>query len=227
MTYDNVLQELRQNGNAKPCGFNNNIINSGVPAIGCTIPFVRQLAKRCSLAETANFPVHTFFEVDLLRGITVADCKLPFSQKSLLLAQFAYTIENWAVCDCSVVKVPRAERELYFALFCDMLASDKPFVCRYGTVNLLSNFLDSEHIDAVFAQLRAVTQWGSHYVDMGVAWLIATAMVKCREQTVLYMQTDGRRVLNKFTYNKALQKMRDSYRVSEADKQWTHSVKMI
>ena len=136
MTYDNVLQELRQNGNAKPSGFNNNIINSGVPAIGCTIPFVRKLAKRCSLAETANFPVHNFFEVDLLRGITVADCKLPFSQKSLLLAQFADTIENWAVCDYSVVKVPRAERELYFALFCDMLASDKPFVCRYGTVNL-------------------------------------------------------------------------------------------
>ncbi len=227
MEYANLLEIMRLNADEASLPFKKAVLNTSVPIIGCTVPFVRSLAKNCTLEEAESFPVHDWYEVDLLHGMLVADCKLTFSQKSPLLAEFADTIENWAVCDSSVVKVPRAERELYFTFFCDMLASDKPFVCRYGTVDLLSNFLDAEHIDAVFAQLGAITQWGSYYVDMGAAWLIATAMVKCREQTVLYMQTDGRRVLNKFTYNKALQKMRDSYRVSEADKQWTHAIKMI
>ena len=92
--------------------------------------------------------------------------------------------------------------------------------------NLLSNYLDDEHIEEVFATLATITQWGSYYVDMAVAWLVATAMAKCRNATVAYMEGDGRRVLNKFAYNKALQKMRESYRVSAEDKQWTYSLKI-
>lgn len=226
MTYEELIQALKDNSNRQYDEFNSKIINSGVPTIGCTVPFVRRLAKLFTVEEAETFPVHQYFEVDLLRGIVVSTSKLPFADKSRHLNGFAQTIESWGVCDCSSVKVPQSEREQYFQFFCQMLPSDQPFVCRYGVVNLMSNYLDYRHIDNVFSALNTITQWGHYYVDMGVAWLVATAMAKCRDKTVEYMQGEARTVLNKFTYNKALQKMRESLRVSAEDKQWTYTMKM-
>ena len=226
MDYQTLLQTLKENSNKSYDDFNNVVVNSGVPTIGCTVPFMRKLAKSFSLEEVESFPVHAFFEVDLLRGIVVSNVKLPFEEKSRHLLEFANGIENWAVCDCSTVKVPKVEREKFFEFFLSLLPNGQPFVCRYGVVNLLSNYLDDEHIDRVFAALKTITQWGHYYVDMAVAWLVATAMAKCRNATVEYMEGCGREVLNKFAYNKALQKMRESYRVTPADKQWTYTLKM-
>ena len=226
MNYDELIKVLIQNSDRKFDEFNNKIVNSGVPTIGCKVPFVRKLAKKFSVAEAESFPVHQYFEVDLLRGIVVSNCKLPFAEKSEHLLDFAQTIENWAVCDCATVKVPNAERQLYFDFFIGLLSSEQPFVCRYGVVNLMSNYLDDEHVEQVFAALKSITQWGHYYVDMGVAWLIATAMAKCRDQTVAYVEGYARQVLNKFAYNKALQKMRESFRISPEDKQWTYTLKI-
>lgn len=224
--YEQLLQILRSNSDLKFDEFNSKIVNSSIPTIGCTVPFVRKLAKGCSLDYALSLPINEYVEVDLLRGIVFSSVKLPFDAKSKLLLDFANTIENWAVCDCSTVKPPQNERKEYFKFFCELVACPKPFVCRYGVVNLLANYLDDEHIDIVFEVFDKITLWGEYYVDMAVAWLIATAIVKCRNQTVEYIEGKARAVLNKFTYNKALQKMRDSYRVSPADKQWTYSMKI-
>ena len=227
MEYATLLETLRENSNKTYDEFNNQIVNSNFPTIGCTLPFMRKLAKNFSVDQVENLPVHAFYEVDLLRGIVVSNCKLPFEEKSQHLLSFAENIENWAVCDCSTVKVPKMEREKYFEFFINLLPSEQPFVCRYGVVNLLSNYLDDEHIDRVFAVLETITQWGHYYVDMAVAWLVATAMAKCREATIAYMEGDGRQVLDKFAYNKALQKMRESYRVTPEDKKWTYTQKIL
>lgn len=228
MDYNALIMQFRENSNGKYDDFNNKIINSNVKTIGCTVPFVRSVSKQFadSLDEVMSLPVHEYYEVDLLRGIVVSLAKLPFEQKCRYLDEFALTIENWAVCDCSVVKVPKSEREQYFAYFCNLCASDKPFVCRYGVVNLMSGFLDEEHVDAVFETLRRISVFGHYYVDMAVAWLLATAITKCRDKTIKYMEGEARSVVNAFAYNKALQKMRDSYRVSEQDKQWSRTLKM-
>lgn len=226
MTYETLVHTLKENSDRQFDEFNSKIVNSGVATIGCKVPFVRKLAKHFTVAEAESFPVHQYFEVDLLRGIVVSNSKLSFAEKSEHLFAFAQNIENWAVCDCSTVKVPKGEEQFYFDFFASLLPSAHPFVCRYGVVNLMSNYLDDQHIDQVFSVIGTITQWGHYYVDMGVAWLIATAMAKCRDKTVEYMQDEGRQVLNKFSYNKALQKMRESFRVSPEDKQWTYMMKI-
>lgn len=226
MEYQQLLHLLRENSDGRFDEFNNKIINSGVRTIGCTVPFVRKVAKQTSLDDALSYPDHEYYEVDLLKGIVVSTVKLPFGDKKKYLSEFAAKIENWAVCDCSTVKVAKCEADVYFDYFCCLCTSDKPFAARYGIVNLMANFLDDEHVDKVFAQFGRVETFGNYYVDMAAAWLVATAMAKCRDKTVEYMQGEARRTLNKFTYNKALQKMRDSYRVTSADKEWTKTMKM-
>lgn len=227
INYQELLETFKRNSDKKFNDFSRTITNSGVPSFGCTVPFVRSLAKCFEAQEVLSLPTHEYLEVDMLKGIAVSSCKLPFAEKTPFLTEFAYTIENWAVCDVSDVKVPTAERARYFDYFCGLVKSDKVFVCRYGTVNLLANYLDSEHIGKVFAALGTIALYGEYYVDMAVAWLIATAMAKCREQTIAYMENEGKTVLNVFTYNRALQKMRDSRRISQEDKQWTYKMKIL
>ena len=226
MEYKQLLQVLMDNSDHSFDEFNNKIINSGVKTLGCTVPFVRKLAKKTTLLEAVQYPVHEYYEIDLLKGIVVSCAKLPFEDKKTYLTNFADTIENWAVCDCSTVKVPKSEMNVYFQYFCNLCLSNKPFVARYGIVNLLANFLTDEYIEIIFAKFNEITTFGNYYVDMSVAWLLATAVVKCRNQTVSYMEGNGKIVLNKFTYNKALQKMRDSFRVSPEDKEWTKTMKL-
>lgn len=227
MEYNQLLQLFSQNGNKQFEQFNSKIANSGVRMIGCTVPFIRSVAKQHlrNLQEVVALPTHDYFEVDMFKGMVVSLCKLPFESKKCYLEEFALTLENWAVCDTNTVKVPRNERSQYFKFFCELCVRNEPFVCRYGVVNLLANYLDSEHVDAIFTLLAKIS-YGNYYVDMAVAWLIATAMAKCPSQTVQFVEGDARKALNTFTYNKALQKMTESRRISDADKLWAKSLKM-
>ncbi|MGN1040346.1 MAG: DNA alkylation repair protein [Candidatus Fimimonas sp.] len=226
MEYNQLLQLFFQNGNKQLEQFNSKIANSGVRMIGCTVPFVRNVAKQHlhDLDEVVALPTHDYFEVDMFKGMVVSLCKLPFESKKRYLEQFAQTLENWAVCDSNTVKVPRNERLQYFNFFCQLCLCVEPFVCRFGVVNLLANFLDINHVDAIFSLLAKIS-YGNYYVDMAVAWLIATAMAKCPSQTVQFLEGEGRTVLNVFTYNKALQKMTESRRISDEQKQWARSLK--
>ena len=225
MNYDSLIDILQQNTDEKYRAFNDTIVNGSVRSMGCRMPALRKIAKNITLQEALSFPVHDWLEVDLVVGMVVASAKLVFCKKAPLLRRFADTIENWSVCDCNVVKVPRSERDLYFGLFSDLIHSDKTFVCRYGVVNLLSNFLDDNYIDEVFSLLAQISIYGQYYVDMAVAWLVATAAAKCRDKTFSYLKGNARIDLNVSTYNKALQKMRDSYRISPEDKAYTYTLK--
>lgn len=226
-SYEQLICEFQNASDRKYDEFNNKIINSGVPTIGCRVPVVRKIAASSGLSceEALALPVHVCYELDFLKGNVVSKAKLPFAHKKKYLLQFADTIENWAVCDGNIVKVKQSEREEYFQFFSDLCASHHPFVCRYGVVNLMSNYLDHQYVTKVFDVLKHITQWGNYYVDMAVAWLVATAMGKVRNETVDFLQGDARQVLNIFAYNTALQKMRDSFRVSQQDKLWSKTLK--
>ena len=50
---------------------------------------------------------------------------------------------------------------------------------------------------------------------MAVAWGLATAMAKQREKTYAYLLDNH---LDDWTYNKAITKMLESYRISDEDK---------
>ncbi len=220
--YIDILKNIAEEDYRK---FNEKITNSCVPSMGVRLPAIRAIAKQYAydFVDLVSFTPHVYYELDMLQGIVVSSAKLPFEEKSVYLAKFADTLENWAVCDSSKVNVPKAEREKYFKFFAEMCKAQKTFTIRYGITNLMDNFLDEQHIDAVL-QLLMQVNYGEYYVDMAVAWLLATAFAKCRESTKAFLTGQGKK-LPVFVYNKALQKMRESFRILPEDKQWTYTVK--
>ena len=91
--------------------------------------------------------------------------------------------------------------------------SKKEFESRIVAVCLLSHYLNDEYIDRVIEVLNSLNT-DDYYSQMGTAWAVATVMGKYPEKCLEYLKSKKCR-LDKITYNKSLQKIRESFRVSE------------
>ena len=58
---------------------------------------------------------------------------------------------------------------------------------------------------------------------MAEAWLLCELFIKHKEETLKYFETHN---LNKFTINKTISKIHDSYRVSYEDKEYINKYKV-
>lgn len=132
-------------------------------------------------------------------------------------------IDSWAVCDtvCGTLKAARNTREESWPFVCACLESDQEYVCRAGSVLLLSHFLESEYSERAFFALE---QRGSkaYYSNMAAAWALSLYYLKFPEETLDYLK---RSRLDDWTYNKALQKICESLRPSAEDREMIRSMK--
>ena len=76
-------------------------------------------------------------------------------------------------------------------------------------------------VDEIFTLIDNINR-EEYYINMGVSWLISISLIKYKDKTLEYLKTCN---LNDFTYNKALQKARESLRVSKEDKDYYQSLK--
>ena len=83
--------------------------------------------------------------------------------------------------------------------------------------------MNDEYIDKVIEVLDSLNT-DDYYSQMGVAWAVATIMGKYSEKCLKYLKSP-KCSLDKITYNKALQKIRESYRVPDEIKTLTKNLK--
>ena len=95
-------------------------------------------------------------------------------------------------------------------LFCD----PREFYARFVLVMFLGHFVEPDYILRGLGAIEALTQ-EQYYVRMAAAWAVSVCYVKFPGETLPLLQ---RRTLPKFTQNKSIQKIRESYRVPKEDK---------
>lgn len=127
-------------------------------------------------------------------------------------------IDNWATCDISSPKVfKKYPKEVYrFAKEC--INSDKPYIKRYGIVLLLSNRLYN-YIDLVINS----EDNDQYYVKMVKAWYLSMALVYNYEKTIKYFEE---KKIDKWVYNKALQKAIESRQIDINVKEYLRKLKL-
>ena len=103
----------------------------------------------------------------------------------------------------------------------DYKEKQEEFSQRVVAVVLMSHFLEDDYVEKVLQIMNELNHPG-YYTKMGVAWCVATAYAKFPEQTLDYLQKNR---LADWTHNKAIQKMRESFRVPEADKEMLNQMK--
>ena len=81
-------------------------------------------------------------------------------------------------------------------------------------VLIISYYIEDKYLDDIF-MLCDMYNTNEYYGQMAVAWLISICFIKYRDRTLKYIKNNK---LDNFTHNKAIQKIRESYRVDSRDK---------
>ena len=102
------------------------------------------------------------------------------------------------------------------------LKSDKEFELRFAIVMILGYFIDEEYLEKDFKIFNNIKS-DKYYVKMALAWAISICVIKYYDRTVKYLEKEG--ILDDFTYNKSIQKARESYRLSKVQKDFLNTLK--
>lgn len=196
------------------------------PSAGVRIPELRKLAQRIAKEDYRWFLDHNpldTFEMETLQAFVIGYAKGDIQTLLAYLRDFIPKIHDWSVNDslCQTFKIARKYPAETYAALMEFKDSKREFEVRAVAVMLMSQFLTDDYIDRVLQVLDGLYA-KEYYAKMGIAWAVATAMAKFPEKCRDYMISPDNH-LDEWTYNKALQKMRESYRV---DNELVQKIKM-
>lgn len=206
--------------------FSSSLIPGEDKILGVRLPYLRELAKEIAKGEWREYLATAqdeYYEDIMLQGLVIGYVKTSPEEILSYTERFVPKIRNWGVCDsfCTGLKLSKKYPELVWDFIQPYLKSEKEFEIRFAIIMMLAHFIDDDHIDRVITSLDGIRHQG-YYVKMGAAWAISVCYVKYPEKTMVYLK-DSR--LDDFTYNKALQKILESYRVDQESKAVIRSMK--
>ncbi len=199
--------------------FDAKIINTPSKVLGIRVPTLRLIAK--ALKPNLNTVLNcnfwgNYYELQTLRGLLITKLNEP---KIVLkhLNNYIPTLDNWASCDLTAGDLKIVASNLQeFEKFIDNSIHDKrEFVCRFGVVLLMKYYLNNEYIKSTLQKVETIKN-ESYYVNMAIGWLICESFLKNKELTYKFLQNTN---INSIAVNKGIQKIRESFRVSDTDKQ--------
>ena len=215
-----TLKELAKD-NAKYAEFNSNVVNTQKKVLGVRVPDMRKLAKDIAKGMDTSAVLEFLKEADkdiyeevAVSGFIIVYSKPSETDKIALTREYLKYADSWALIDSFVDRMKRFDKRLWFNFAEECLVSKEEFTVRYGVIRLMDSFLNEEHLTKVFAALRSVKHEG-YYVKMGMAWLYATAAIYGFEKTIAEL---NRPSTDPWTRGKALQKMLESYRITDEQK---------
>ena len=204
-----IREELDQLGEESYKQFNQKLIPGTDHVIGVRMPALRKLAKGIAKTDSKQYLEEAQTEIDersaheeiMLYGLVLGYAKMSTEQRMQALDMFVPKIHNWAVCDscCMGYKFMEKEQEVWFSYLRKYRNSSREF---------------EAYIEQVLEILNHTSHEG-YYVKMAVAWAVSVCYVKFPIQTKRLLLANE---MDDFTHNKAIQKIRESYRVSREEK---------
>lgn len=223
--YNDYLKYLKSITEKDYRDFSKKLIDTRYEILGIRLPKLRSIAKEIIKTGYRDYLTYNnpkSYEEVMIRGFVIA-----YSKSEEILDKYLYeqidNIDNWSTCDsfCNSIKLIIKGKEKYFNLFKELTTSKKEYYIRVGLITILNTYTDSNHIDEIFKILDNI-ELDTYYVNMASAWLLCECFIKQRDKTLKYLK---RSKLNKFSFNKGIQKCRESYRVSIEDKTYLKSLK--
>ena len=187
--------------------------------LGIRLPLLRKLAQKMAKEDWRRYLKSEdvcYFEETMLQGMILGYAKADADELLSYVVDFVPRIDNWSICDsfCNGLKFTKNHKERVWDFLQPYLVSEQEYEIRFGVVMLLSFYIEEEYIDSLLLRLHALRHEG-YYAKMAVAWALSLCYVKFPETTWGYLQSSQ---LDTFTYNKALQKITESYRVDAESK---------
>ena len=203
-------------------------LTPGVPEdsfIGIRVPVLRKFAKEFTKEAECEFFLqqlpHEYYDENMLHGLLISQIK-DYEECIRLTERFLPYIDNWATCDSGVPAVFKKHKNELLLHVYEWLDSDKPYTVRYGIGTLMRLYLD-EDFDIKYALDVAKIRSKEYYVNMMKAWHIATALAKQYDAVLPILKE---RLMDSWSHNKAIQKARESYRITPQQKKYLSTLKV-
>ena len=226
MTIEEINQKLFSLAEEKNAKRSAGIIPGAKAMLGARIPDLRKLAKQIAKENYRDFLEQCpddYFEQQFLQAAVLGYAKDDIETLLSYADRLVPKIRDWAVCDgfCQTFSVARKNRERVWKWLLPYAKTEGEFSQRVVAVLLMSHFLTDEYIRPALDMMNCLKS-GKYYTKMGVAWCVATAYAKYPEETYAFLLDNE---LDAWTYNKSIQKMTESFRVSAEDKKMLRSMK--
>ena len=187
--------------------------------LGVRLPVLRKIAKEIYKEDRESFLSTSplYFEEKLLQSMVIGLLKEEDCSEILeKIAGFIPQIDNWSVCDCfcSSLKYTNKNKPVMWNFIKKYAFSDKEYEIRFSHVMMLNYFIEKDYLDEIFSLLN-IFKSDKYYAQMGAAWLISICFIKFPNETLTFLKTTG---IDNFTYNKAIQKICESFRVDKETK---------
>ena len=226
-TYEEYVSYLNKIKEEKYKSFHESLVlNSKYQMLGIRLPIMRKIAKEISKTNIEEFlevSKDTTYEEVMIQGLVISNIK---DEKifNKYHQNHIKKIDNWALCDtyCNSVKIVKKYEEKYFKEAISLSLKEDEFLSRTGLILILSHFINENNLDEIFKTLNTIES-DKYYINMAEAWLLCELFIKFKEETYKYLENHK---LNKFTINKTISKIHDSYRVSKKDKEKVNKYKV-
>ncbi len=215
-----VREELKKNTDPDYREFHKSLVPGMGNFLGVRVPQLRRISKKAAREDYWRFAKEAdteMYEELMVRGMMIGYARLSKEEQRRELEAFVPYINNWAICDCccATYKFMKKGQEEWFAFLKVYADSVQEYKIRFALVSMLDFFINEEYIDQVLEILGKVRHEG-YYVKMAAAWAVSVCYVKFPEKTEVFLRKN---LLDDFTHNKAIQKIRESYRVSKEEKE--------
>ena len=196
---------------------------------GISIPQLRKFAKKIAKGNYRDFIQNndfSSFEIKLLHSFVLGYIEDDINILIKYFEDFMPQVDDWCTNDslCQSFKIARKYPKVFWDFLMKYKNSKREFESRIVSVCLLSHYLNDNYIDKVIKILDKLNT-DNYYSQMGVAWAIATIMGKYPKKCLEYLKSQNCH-LDKITYNKSLQKIRESFRVSDDIKELTKTMNL-
>lgn len=166
-------------------------------------------------------------EERMIWGLVIDRVKVPLTERLEMMEAFIPAVDNWAICDnfcCNAKWVEKEDKALLWPYLKGLMDSGEEFRARVGLILSLAHFLDAENLPGTleYVARREYKDTDPYYIRMGAAWLMAEGLCKQYDLAKTYFQE---RRLSRWIHNKALQKARESWRISDERKEYLQSLK--
>lgn len=195
--------------------------------IGIRIPQLRALALDIfknepeTVEEFKSRAPHFYMEEETLHMFFI-DLQKDHEKILADLDEFLPTVTNWSTCDSGKAKALLNHPDATLKYVDKWLDSRETYAVRYGIKTLMTNFLKDEFKEEHMERVSAFAT-DEYYVQMMVAWYFAESMVHQRDTALKYFE-DYR--LEPQTHNTAIQKVVDSRRISDEDKEYVKTLRV-
>ena len=228
---EHMRERLRAEADPEYREFHSRLLPGITGIVGVRTPVLRTLAKELLKGDWKEYISQVsaawkaegqgedgvYYDELILWGLCICKGFKKWEDAAPYITGFIPAINNWAVCDifCGSLKMAGRYRQEAWEFIQPYLESAQEYEIRFGVVMMLSHFADEGHVKAALRRMDGIRHDG-YYVKMGNAWALSVCYVKFPEKTRAFLEKD---TLDDFTHNKAIQKIRESYRVSKEEKE--------